>query len=99
MQHRNIPYYPGISSAKRVEIFVQEGVIDAGGSIDTQKAELYTTDQFLLIKTKGVNERFLATNLNLREDIVSGKEVMISYLDPTLGYVMPLTRLEFDLLS
>jgi len=99
MQPRNVPFHIGVSTEDRVSIFVQDGEFDVDEMGSVYHADLYTTDQVLVMKIKDGQGRFIATNLNLRDDIVAGKPVWISVLNSEYGYVLPQARLEFDLLS
>lgn len=99
MQHRNVSFQFGVDTEDKVTIFTHEGEFDSHEFGKTYNAELYTTDQALIIKIKDHQTTFIATGLQLRDAITSGKPVWIAHLNSNPNYVLPKIQLSFDLIS
>lgn len=99
MEPRNVSFYIGVFANDRVTIFIPHQEYEAHQQGSIYKADLYTTDQALLIKIKDPAGTFIATNVNLRQHIEDKKEVWISSMYADYGFVMHQAKLEFDLIS
>jgi hypothetical protein len=99
MSAKSVNFYRGIETEDRVTIFVPPGDFDVTPIRSTYGADLFTTDQALIIKVKSPEGQYIATNPSLREAIVGGKEVWVTHLHPQLGYLLDQCKLEFEQLD
>lgn len=96
MAMQTINYHQGLMDEKRVTILVPPGEFDAHVTRSVYEAELFTTEQALIVRVKGPVPKTFATELRFREDIVEGvKEIWITHLHPDFGYLLDQARLEF----
>lgn len=95
----NVNFYQAIETSDQITIFVPPEEFEAHELGAVYDAELYTTDQALILRLHTPTGDFMATNLAVRESIIAGKPVCISHLHGRLGYVLDQCRLMFTMLN
>ena len=95
---RNVNFYQAVDTSKQVTIFVPPAEFEIPTPGATLDADLYATDAVLLIRIRALGE-YIATSLDHREALLSGKPVCIAHLHPRLGYVHEQCRLNIHALG
>lgn len=97
MSQQQVHFHFGISDAERITIFVPPESFAANRLGDTYPTQVFMTDMAAVLKIFMPEPKFIATQISLLDEIVSGeKEIWVSHLHPQFGYVLDQAKLDIQ---